>query len=165
MGLSTSAVLSTLARSTIALLIPETVPVNVGLFEGALVPMDVATSAAKVESLLIAIANSFKVFSNVGAPPTKSFTAVCTNAVVAICVVLVEDDAVGAVGTPVRDGDANGAFVARAVCVAVEIGLFTSAVLSTLARSTIALLIPETVPENVGLFNVAYLLIKDSPFS
>ena len=35
--------------------------------------------------------------------------AVVTNAVVAICVVLVPGDAVGAAGTPVKVGDAKGA--------------------------------------------------------
>ena len=61
-----------------------TVPVKVGLSEGALVPIEVATSLAKEASLLIAVANSLKVLRRVGAPPTKSLMAVCTKAVVAI---------------------------------------------------------------------------------
>ena len=46
--------------------------------------------------------------------PTPSSAAV-TNAVVAICVVLVEAEAVGAVGTPVSAGEARGAFNAMFV--------------------------------------------------
>ena len=42
-------------------------------------------------------------------------TAVATNAVVAICVVLVPLAAVGAVGVPVNAGDAKGALAARSV--------------------------------------------------
>ena len=41
-------------------------------------------------------------------------------------------------------------FKFNAVCVAVDIGLFASEVLSTSPNPTIALLIPETVPVNVG---------------
>jgi len=40
----------------------------------------------------------------------------------------------------------------NAVCVAVDIGLLASDVLSTFARPTIDLSIPLTVPVNVGLF-------------
>ena len=43
-------------------------------------------------------------------------TAACTNAVVAICVVLVPLAAVGALGVPVNVGEASGAFALRAVC-------------------------------------------------
>jgi len=39
-----------------------------------------------------------------------------TNAVVAICVVLVPEVAVGARGIPVSVGDAKGAFASKAVC-------------------------------------------------
>ena len=60
------------------------------------------------------------------------------------------DAAVGATGTPVNVGDANAAFKSNAVCVALEIGLFTSDVLSTLVRPTISLEIPLTVPVKVG---------------
>ena len=72
-----------------------------------------------------------------------------TNAVVAICVVLVPKVAVGANGTPVRLGEASGAFKFNAVCVAVEIGLFKSVVLFTnskakfvLAANTVAAPVP-----------------------
>ena len=41
-------------------------------------------------------------------------------------------------------------FKFNAVCVAVDIGLFASDVLSTLSKPTILLVIPETVPVNVG---------------
>jgi hypothetical protein len=48
-----------------------------------------------------------------------------------------------------------GAFKFNAVCVAVDIGLFKSEVLSTLPNPTILLVIPDTVPVNVGLANGA----------
>ena len=60
---------------------------------------------------------------------------------------------------PVNVGDANGAFKAtsellafasNAAWVAVETGFNKSVVLSTFANPTIDLLIPETVPVNVG---------------
>jgi hypothetical protein len=41
-------------------------------------------------------------------------TAVCTKAVVAICVVFVAAAAVGAVGVPVKAGEAFGAYVEAA---------------------------------------------------
>ena len=50
---------------------------------------------------------------------------------------------------PVNDGDSSGAFKFNAVCVAVDIGISMSAVLSTLPNPTIALVIPETVDVNV----------------
>ena len=56
---------------------------------------------------------------------------VLTNAVVAICVLLVPSAGVGAVGIPVKVGDAKFAFKSNADCVAVLIGLFKSLVLST----------------------------------
>ena len=46
-------------------------------------------------------------------------------------------------------------FKFNAVCVAVDTGLFASDVLSTLPKPTILLVIPETVPVNVGLANGA----------
>ena len=133
-----------------------TVPEKVGLLEGAFVPIEVATSLAKEASLLIAVANSPNVLRRVGAPPTKSLMAACTKAVVASCVVLVEDAAVGAVGVPVSAGDARGAFRSKAVWVALDTGLLASDVLSTFPRPTIPLLIPLTVPVNVGLAKGAF---------
>jgi hypothetical protein len=46
---------------------------------------------------------------------TRFEIAVDTYAVVAICVEFVAADAVGAVGVPVRAGEANGAYVLEAV--------------------------------------------------
>ena len=56
-----------------------------------------------------------------------------------------------AVAVPDNAGLASGAFKFSAVCVKLETILFASAVLSTFAKSTIALLSPPTVPEKVGL--------------
>ena len=66
--------------------------------------------------------------------PEDPPAAVCTKAVVAICVVFVPAVAVGARGVPVNVGLVN-------------IVAFDSFV--TFPRPTIALLIPLTVPENV----------------
>ena len=49
---------------------------------------------------------------------------------------------------PVKVGLATGALQLRAFCVAVEIGLLASAVLSTLLSLTMDLVMPLTVPEN-----------------
>ena len=59
---------------------------------------------------------------------------------------------------PVNVGPARFAFRSNAVCVAVDIGLLTSEVLSTFPRPTIALVIPATVPVNVGPANGAYVV-------
>ena len=59
----------------------------------------------------MASAISAKVSKVPGAFPTRSSMAVFTNAVVAICVVLVADAAVGAVGVPVSAGEASGALL------------------------------------------------------
>ena len=48
------------------------------------------------------------------------------------------------------------AFKSSAVWVAVDTGLFASVVLSTLPRPTIVLVIPATVPVNVGLSRGAF---------
>ena len=64
----------------------------------------------KLASLFNAAANSLRVSNVEGEEPTKSLIAVLTKAVVAICVVFVVEDAVGAVGVPVKAGFNNGAF-------------------------------------------------------
>ena len=101
------------------------------------------TEVAKFASSPNAAANSFKVFNVSGAESTIPATAESTYAVVAICVLFVPDVAVGAVGVPVRDGDASGAFAFKAVCVALEMGLFASLVLSTLPKPTSDFTIPS----------------------
>jgi len=55
---------------------------------------------------------------------------------------------------------AGFAFRSRAICVAVDIGFSKSEVLTTLSNSTIALLIPDTVPMKVGLSLGALVLIE-----
>ena len=52
---------------------------------------------------------------------------------------------------PVKVGLANGALLSRAPCVALEMGLLASDVLSTLPRPTIDLVMPCTVPVKIGL--------------
>ncbi|GHT87548.1 hypothetical protein FACS189474_0600 [Bacteroidia bacterium] len=66
-------------------------------------------------------------------------TAVFTNAVVANCVLLTVATAVGAVGVPLKPGETKLDFAFNAVCVAVDTGLFTSDVLSTLLKPKEAL--------------------------
>jgi len=56
----------------------------------------------------------------------------------------------GIVTVPVKVGLARGALRSRAVCWAVETGFAVSAVLSTFPRPTMVLVMPETVPVNVG---------------
>ena len=65
------------------------------------------TFVAKLPELSRADANSLNVSNAPGAPFTKLDTAVETKAVVAICVVFVPLVAVGAIGVPVRDGEAS----------------------------------------------------------
>ena len=57
----------------------------------------------------------------------------------------------GIVAMPVNVGVALFAFRSNAVCCAVDTGLAVSAVLSTEPKPTIDLVIPETVPVNVGV--------------
>ena len=64
---------------------------------------------------MIASANSFNVFNVCGAESINRAISECTNAVVAICVVFVEETAVGAIGTPVKLGSAMDAFVFKLV--------------------------------------------------
>ena len=56
---------------------------------------------------------------------------------------------------PVKVGLAKGALLSRAPCVALEIGLIASEVLSTLL--TLDLVMPSTVPIKVGLASGALL--------
>ena len=65
---------------------------------------------AKFASFPSAVASSFSVLSVDGAESTTFATAVSTYAVVATWVLFVPAVAVGAVGVPVSDGDASGAF-------------------------------------------------------
>ena len=149
-GLFTSDVLSTLPRPTIAAVTPLTVPVKIGLLMGAFKPIWLDTVAAKLASDPIANASSFKVSNAAGALATKLLISVLTNSVVASWVVFVPVAGVGADGIPVNVGDAKFDFKSRAVCCAVETGLFTSEVLSALSSPTIALVIPLTIPVNIG---------------
>ena len=75
----------------------------------------------------------------VTAPLGAAAMAAPTKAVLAICVVLVPAPAVGAVGVPVRAGEARSALRLSAVCCAVLTGLPASVVLSTLANPTAVL--------------------------
>ena len=68
---------------------------------------------------------------------------------------------VGAASVPVKVGLAKFAFKFKAVCVAVEIGLLASLVLSTLAKPTIVLVIPLTVPVKIGFAIGAYIRFAD----
>jgi hypothetical protein len=64
--------------------IPATVPVKVGLANGALVPIVLATIVAKFGSLPNAAANSFNVSKVAGALATKLATFVSTYVVAAL---------------------------------------------------------------------------------
>ena len=77
------------------------------------------------------------------APPAAPLATDCTNAVVASCVLFVLEPAVGAVGVPVKAALLN----------IVALDSF-----ATLLNPTIDLLIPDTVPVNVGLARFAFKL-------
>ena len=57
---------------------------------------------------------------------------------------------------PEKVGEAKLAFKSKAICVAVETGLFRSVVLSTFAKPTIVFVIPPTVPVKVGEAKLAF---------
>ena len=119
-----------------------TVPVNDGFEIGAFRPMALVTVVAKSGSLPNAAASSFRVSNVVGAAFTRFEIAVFTNAVDAICVVLVPAVAVGTVGVPV-----SAAFV----------NMVALDSLVTLPNPTMLADIPVTVPVNVGLANIVAL--------
>ena len=62
----------------------------------------------------------------------------------------------GRVTVPLKLGDAKFAFRFKAVCWAVDTGLFASLVSFTLLKPTIAAVMPETVPVKVGLASGAF---------
>ena len=80
---------------------------------------------------------------------TAASMAVFTKAVVAICVVLVPEAAVGDVGVPVNVGEANAALAFNAVIMAVDTGLSASAVLLTFPKPTFEALIPVAIFESL----------------
>jgi hypothetical protein len=127
-----------------------TIPVNVGESIGAFRPIEFVIVVVKLASSLIASANSLRVLRSAGAPSTSAATAASAYAVVAICVLLVPANAVGAVGVPVNVGEARLALRSNAVWVAVDTGLLASEVLSTFPRPTCVAVTPETVPVKVG---------------
>ena len=92
------------------------VPVRAGDAKGALSARLLVTVAEKLASSPSAAASSFRVSRAPGALSITLATAVETNAVVATCVLLVPAVAVGAVGVPVRAGDAKGALRSSASC-------------------------------------------------
>ena len=96
--------LSTLPKSTIALVIPITVPLNVGLSLGALVAIKFVIEVVKLSSLFTASANSFKV-SNVARAESTTLAILASTSTLVYVVVL-------------------SAFRSRAVAVANDIGFF-----------------------------------------
>ena len=80
-----------------------------------------------------------------------AFSPKAVNTLVVPLIKLPETVKLTAVAVPDNAGLASGAFKFSAVCVKLETFLFASAVLSTLAKSTIAFVMPKTVPEKVGL--------------
>jgi hypothetical protein len=74
------------------------------------------TVLAKLGSSPKAAASSLSVSSAPGAASTSAAMAACTKAVLAICVVLVLGEAVGAVGVPVKVGEAGPALSSNAPC-------------------------------------------------
>ena len=77
---------------------------------------DAVASAADCAALALVVASDA---AAVIAADSAASASALANAVVAICVVLVFAAAVGAVGVPVKSGEASGAFVPRAVVIVV----------------------------------------------
>jgi hypothetical protein len=74
-------------------------------------------------------------------------TAVPTKAVVAICVVFVPADAVGAAGVPVKVGDARGAFVPSCVDIDVDVStVFNCAAVAVIEVPDICSVVALTSP-------------------
>ena len=122
-GFNKSLVLSTLLKPTIDFVIPVTVPENVGDAKGAFrsnalcVAVDIGFDASLVLSTLLNPTLPL-VNPDIDVAPVKFIT-------------------------PVKAGDAKGAFRSKALCVAVDIGFDASLVLSTLANPTLLLVIPD----------------------
>ncbi|GDE67486.1 hypothetical protein HmCmsJML295_02098 [Escherichia coli] len=89
------------------------------LSSGCLPASALSIVVAKFGSFPSAAASSFSVSSAAGAEPTIPAIADFTKAVVAICVLLTDCAAVGAVGVPVSAGLDNGAFSASALLMVV----------------------------------------------
>ena len=70
---------------------------------------------------------------------------VCTNAVVAICVVLVLTDALGAVGVPVSAGLASGAFKFNA-----EVTLLFNALIAVPTNAVVAICVVLVLTDALG---------------
>jgi len=124
-----------------------TVPVNVGEANRANVPVD----NGKViigETLLFPTKLILPLVETVVKLPNVN-VALSVGAVKLILLIY------GLVNVPVNIGESIFAFKSSAFCVAVEIGLLVSLVLLTLARPTIDLFMPLTVPVNVGEFKRA----------
>ena len=119
-GLSASDVLFTLPKPTIADVIPDTVPVNVGEASGAFeykavckpLVLEIDKAASAIAVALPTLVTGPVKFALVAFAVE---TAEVTNSVVANCVVLVPAVAVGAKGVPVNVGDAKGDFKSKAV--------------------------------------------------
>ena len=153
-GLFASLVLSALLKPTIVLSIPATVPVNVGLSIGAFNARPIVTSeefALKSKTVCVAVdtgllislvlSTLFKPTIDFVIPPT-----VPVNVGLLIFAFNAKLDVTSVVF----------AFKSNAVCVAVDIGLFISLVLSALPKPTIDFVIPPTVPVKVGLLIFAF---------
>ena len=144
-----SEVLSALPRPTIPFVIPPTVPVNVGE----------AKSAFKFKEASTELRFAFKSRADCVAVEIGLFASEVLSALPRPTIPFVIPPTV-----PVKVGEAKSAFKfkeastelrfafkSKADCVAVEIGLFASEVLSALPRPTILFVIPPTVPVKVGL--------------
>jgi len=90
--------------------------VKVGLFIFAFCDIWFAMVTANEGSLLIAAFISTSALRRVGLAPTRDEIALSTYPVLAIWVVFVFGEAVGACGSPVNIGEDNGAFVTMLLC-------------------------------------------------
>ena len=153
-GLFASLVLSAFPNPTIVFVTPPTVPVNVGDSIGAFnarpnVTSDEFALLFKIVCVAVDTGLLISLVLSTFPKPTIDF-AIPPTVPVNVGLLMFAFSAKLVVTSVVF------AFKFKAVCVAVDIGLFTSLVLSTLFNPTIVLSIPPTVPVNVGLLIFAF---------
>ena len=154
-ALSASAVLSTLPSSTIALVMPLTVPVKDGLAKGVFDANAVSTSVfVYVVDWLAFASKAVCVRLEIGLLASDELSRLPSPTI----------DLVIPLTVPVKVGLSLGAFKLRADCVALDIGLLALAALSTLPSPTIDFVMPCTVPVKIGSnLSAFYQLLYQMP--
>ena len=126
-------------------------PVKVGEALGAFSANELVIVVENDASLPSANANSFNVSNVPGALAISALISLRTYAVVAICVLLVPDAAVVAVGVPVKAGDSRGAFKFKELVnpVLFILPLINKLPLKDESEATVRLAFKDTSPTDV----------------